>query len=213
MSPPSSPRPSRPSDPRPLVGEPLGLDLLNTHWIEGGTVRDLLADVPGLATFLRSIRLDDDRRGGPDGGLRTASADVLQALHRARDVIQAVAEHPDDDARTAFNDLLARGHRERFLDARGPATRVVVAEPSWAVGWLAADNYLDLITARPERIRRCEHERCILWFLDTSRSGTRRWCSMAGCGNRVKASRYHRRHADRTGIPVDGSAPQSVPEG
>ncbi|WP_343955347.1 CGNR zinc finger domain-containing protein [Nonomuraea longicatena] len=36
------------------------------------------------------------------------------------------------------------------------------------------------------RIRICGGERCYLLFLDTSRPGTRRWCSMDRCGNRQK---------------------------
>ena len=64
--------------------------------------------------------------------------------------------------------------------ARGPAVR-------------AAHDLLDLLGDRPDRLRQCEHERCALWFLDTSRNGTRRWCSMASCGNRAKAARHYRR--------------------
>jgi predicted RNA-binding Zn ribbon-like protein len=44
-----------------------------------------------------------------------------------------------------------------------------------------------------ERIRQCEGETCALLFLDTSRSGDRRWCSMAGCGNKAKVADFRRR--------------------
>ena len=40
------------------------------------------------------------------------------------------------------------------------------------------------------RVRECAAADCALVFLDTSRPGSRRWCSMRGCGNRAKASRY-----------------------
>jgi predicted RNA-binding Zn ribbon-like protein len=43
------------------------------------------------------------------------------------------------------------------------------------------------------RIRQCEGEGCAILFLDTSRSGERRWCSMAGCGNRAKAREFRKR--------------------
>ncbi|MHC9293079.1 CGNR zinc finger domain-containing protein [Mycobacterium sp. LTG2003] len=43
-----------------------------------------------------------------------------------------------------------------------------------------------------ERLRSCP--RCEWLFLDTSRGGKRRWCSMQICGNREKVSR-HREHA------------------
>jgi predicted RNA-binding Zn ribbon-like protein len=44
------------------------------------------------------------------------------------------------------------------------------------------------------RICACAHLEYILYFLDTTRNGTRRWCDMRTCGNRAKAQRYQRRH-------------------
>jgi predicted RNA-binding Zn ribbon-like protein len=46
----------------------------------------------------------------------------------------------------------------------------------------------------PTRIRRCAAHDCSRWFVDTSRGGRRRWCSMETCGNRAKAARYRERH-------------------
>jgi predicted RNA-binding Zn ribbon-like protein len=41
------------------------------------------------------------------------------------------------------------------------------------------------------RVRECAAENCGLLYVDTSRPGTRRWCSMEVCGNRAKV-RAHR---------------------
>jgi predicted RNA-binding Zn ribbon-like protein len=49
------------------------------------------------------------------------------------------------------------------------------------------------------RIRQCAGEGCALLFVDTSRSGERRWCSMAGCGNKAKVAELRRRR--RQGSP------------
>jgi predicted RNA-binding Zn ribbon-like protein len=43
------------------------------------------------------------------------------------------------------------------------------------------------------RIRRCEGPGCGWFFLDRSRSGTRRWCSSGDCGNRERARRHYHR--------------------
>jgi predicted RNA-binding Zn ribbon-like protein len=43
------------------------------------------------------------------------------------------------------------------------------------------------------RVRHCANERCLWLFLDDSKSGTRRWCSMSACGNRAKAHRHYAR--------------------
>ena len=44
-----------------------------------------------------------------------------------------------------------------------------------------------------DRIRECGAEDCALLFLDTSRAGRRRWCSMASCGARAKMATYRAR--------------------
>lgn len=43
------------------------------------------------------------------------------------------------------------------------------------------------------RIRKCEHQECSLYFVDKSKSGKRRWCSMELCGNRKKAAEFYAR--------------------
>ncbi|PRY41501.1 putative RNA-binding Zn ribbon-like protein [Umezawaea tangerina] len=45
----------------------------------------------------------------------------------------------------------------------------------------------------PGRLRACANTRCNLFLIDRSRPGTAKWCSMAVCGNRMKA----RVHASR----------------
>ena len=42
-------------------------------------------------------------------------------------------------------------------------------------------------------IRQCQSPTCTLYFIDTSRSGARRWCSMTACGNNAKVSEFRRR--------------------
>lgn len=48
-----------------------------------------------------------------------------------------------------------------------------------------------------DRIRKCEHQECILYFVDTSKSGRRRWCSMDLCGNRRKAAEFYARKKNK----------------
>jgi predicted RNA-binding Zn ribbon-like protein len=69
-------------------------------------------------------------------------------------------------------------------------------DPASAMLSLLARDALELVTS-PEfaRVRRCAGPRCGALFLDTSRPGTRRWCSMEVCGNRVKKSTYRAKAA------------------
>ena len=45
------------------------------------------------------------------------------------------------------------------------------------------------------RVRKCGQ--CVLHFYDTSKKGTRRWCSMQLCGNRIKVAAYAARQQVR----------------
>jgi predicted RNA-binding Zn ribbon-like protein len=46
------------------------------------------------------------------------------------------------------------------------------------------------------RVRRCNNPACVLYFLDSTKSGTRRWCRMETCGNVLKARAHRSRHRD-----------------
>ena len=61
-------------------------------------------------------------------------------------------------------------------------------------------------TGEVQRLRICANDGCRWVFEDTSRTGRRRWCSMASCGNRAKAARHRARKraaADAEGAGED----------
>ncbi|MGW2635419.1 CGNR zinc finger domain-containing protein [Streptomyces sp. NPDC001348] len=172
-------------DPRPLTGEPLALDLLNTRWNREGVTQDLLTDTEGLAVWLASNGLEY----APD-------ARTLRRLHQARDALRAAVDRSPEEGAPLVDAVLEHGRIRAGLTAAGPVERAEFADASWGPAWLAARNYLELLDTAPDRIRSCAHEACVLHFFDTSRNGTRRWCSMAACGNRAKASRHYARSKD-----------------
>ena len=58
------------------------------------------------------------------------------------------------------------------------------------VVWSAAE----LLTAEElHRVHECAGHDCGWLFLDVSKNGSRRWCSMETCGNRAKARRHRER--------------------
>jgi predicted RNA-binding Zn ribbon-like protein len=192
-------------DPRPLPGEPLALDLLNTCWMSSGVPVDQLASDDGARAWLAAA--------GSSGGLAwlsaaasspAATAAVRGPLTQAREAIREALSDKGaagEQGRTGkaaverLNTVLSRARVRLSVGAdRTPVRELDVADPVWRPAVLAAANLLDLLEAAPDRIRRCQHPACVLWFFDTTRSATRRWCSMATCGNRAKA----RKHYDRT---------------
>lgn len=56
-----------------------------------------------------------------------------------------------------------------------------------------ARDAIAVIAAADGRITRCAAEDCRMVFHDESRTGTRRWCSMARCGNRAKVRAFRER--------------------
>jgi predicted RNA-binding Zn ribbon-like protein len=67
-----------------------------------------------------------------------------------------------------------------------PGLAMLLAPVLWSAG--------DLLAAAPHRrLRQCENDRCLWLFVDDSKGGNRRWCSMATCGNRAKAHRHYAR--------------------
>lgn len=167
-------------DPRPLTSEPLSLDLVNTVWVENGERRDLLSEEGGLRLWLAAHGFDVPANGR-----------VRAALLEAREAMRAFLVEPTDPAaRAQLDAVLARGAERTRLGRSGVEREVDVAATRRA-SWLAAVELVRLHQERPERIRPCGNPDCVLWFLDVSRPGTRRWCSMAGCGNREKARRHY----------------------
>jgi len=63
--------------------------------------------------------------------------------------------------------------------------------------WPVVIDAWDLLTTELiDRVRECPGEGTCGWlFLDTSRSGTRRWCDMRTCGNRAKVRTHYTRKA------------------
>lgn len=62
-----------------------------------------------------------------------------------------------------------------------------------ALANLAEPIVREIAAGRPERLRACASETCRWIFYDDSRTGRRRWCDMASCGNRAKAARHRAR--------------------
>lgn len=83
--------------------------------------------------------------------------------------------------------LGAGGVRRAAAAADGAAASIGAAVAVAAVELLGALGELT--------VRECALEECTRLFVDRSRAGSRAWCGMEECGNRVKAAAYRARRA------------------
>src|SRR6185503_14611827 len=83
----------------------------------------------------------------------------------------------------------AKDGYEWDVDMKSGTALALLAPVLWSAGDLLAGSKLD-------KVRRCANPECLYLFLDDSRAGKRRWCSMSACGNRAKARRHYHKSKD-----------------
>ncbi len=200
-----------PTFPR-LLGERLCLDFVNT--IEsplGAHPEDFLRGYPDLAQWARHVGLLDDAATARllDEGARRpdAAAEVFRRAVDLRAALTRIFRAVAHGETPAASDLARL--QEAYLAA---LARARLAPTEWGYDWAWAEpaNALEqplwavtrsavevLTTDEPARIKQCPGANGCGWlFYDTSKNGSRRWCSMEGCGSRVKMRQhYARRHA------------------
>jgi predicted RNA-binding Zn ribbon-like protein len=143
-----------------------------------------LADPAALAAWIRQF---DTCENDP--------APAMTDLHEARTLREAIYElitaaregRPcGAEARALINRAAARPVPAPVLDDSG-RLRWRADDPVPASLALLARDALDLATSPAiARVRGCANPECAALFLDGSRPGTRRWCSMNTCGNQAK---------------------------
>jgi predicted RNA-binding Zn ribbon-like protein len=154
----------------------------------------------GPLALFQTLRRPSDVVGA--AGLRATDNDLELAV-RLQAAIWSVADAlidrrpvPEGD-RAVLNELAAQPCLvPRLLP--GPTRTWVGVQGVRNVMSSVARDAIDVLGGpRAARLKRCEGSRCSLLFVDTSRSGRRRWCSMERCGNRAKVAAHRRRRKER----------------
>lgn len=180
------------------------LDLLNTKPIllEGPT--ELLSDVRALERWLiasGTITSAKARTTLRSWRNSPKAADFLEQLIAFREKLREAVlrieggSAPADAFLAEVNSLLIEYPLPSLFHKRdGKLVREILFElrrPAdlWAP---IIDATADLLAESDlSRIRKCES--CVVHFFDTSKKGSRRWCSMNICGNKVKVAAYQKR--------------------
>jgi len=184
-----------------FLGNDLALDFLNTRPVQDGEAMELLPDFAAILRWSQTAGLlsphdaaDLERQWGQSAeARRTVEAirgfrenfrkEVLEweqghAVHRSAidEVNRLMTSYPmSTRLKTNGKEL----EPELYFKPRRPED--LFAPLAHAVAMLLAN-------ANRDRVRKCGQ--CVLHFVDTSKKGTRRWCSMRLCGNRLKVAAY-----------------------
>jgi predicted RNA-binding Zn ribbon-like protein len=179
-----------------IGGHPV-LDLTNTVFDRAHPMPDneLLKKPSDVLTWCESVGLFEDAPILSGAAADSLAAQVRSVREHAWAVFDAMSRGEAVPGTSAGALLEKSGAGLRAGHLRGIDAGLDHLAADWAApGALPAALSLlsvdALFTLPAERVRACG--RCGWLFLDSSRGGRRRWCSMSTCGNREKASRHRR---------------------
>jgi predicted RNA-binding Zn ribbon-like protein len=196
-----------------LLGERLCLNFANTmDPRQGDHPREFLTGYPDLVAWsVRAGAVDGptaaelsaaaERDQGAAGTVYAEAIRLREALYEVFSAVAAGTTVPAA-ALDTVNAAAAAAFAHARVEPDGTGYRWGWHSDPSALDrmlWPVLRSAVDLLTsAELTRVKECPGLGDCGWlFLDTSKNGSRRWCSMEGCGNRAKG----RRHYQRTRAP------------
>lgn len=189
-----------------FVGGQLSLDFINTQVGATDEPVDFLPGFSDLVAWLQQAGTLDNAQAKSalvSWGQRPEAKQLLEQARKLRNVLREMAQRlvagktAGQSALDEINRVLAQetgynqlarstsGYEFHFQPTRSEAKHLLTP---------IAKSAAELLSARePLRIRQCGNPACTLYYYDTSKNRTRRWCSMAICGNRMKAAAFYQR--------------------
>jgi predicted RNA-binding Zn ribbon-like protein len=185
-----------------FISGSLALDFVNTVGNRLGNAREYLSSVDELNRWARLARLLPERSALKLG------ARELAAVHRIREELYrlfqplAFAFSLSSKNLSKLNQRFAEiAHKRQLLRSRNNVVwtwHTPLNDPDYILGPVLLSSTNMLVDQSFSKIRQCQGETCGWLFLDRSPSRHRRWCSMADCGNRAKASRHYWKRKGKT---------------
>lgn len=166
------------------IDEDTLLELLNTTPVVDGVTVDGLAEPASAKAWLAAR-----------GGLGTDGE--LVKVRAARGAVQAVVR--GEASAASLGGFLRDVRLEPALDASGLRWELHAADADALLPARLVLAWNELEETRPGRLRPCANSECNLFLLDRSNGNRAQWCSMAICGNRMKARRHYERTRAATG--------------
>lgn len=184
------------SEPFIFIGENLALDFVNTEIMVRNQPRDLLASPADLQHWKSAAEVYHPESGAInfDDTIFVQAVTFRGAIRRIlKSVIKA--EIPPSADMEHLNQVLAAGHLHLEATGVGQFSQRYIGKENGLLT-LATATVTLLTQYDLSRLHQCKNERCILMFYDTTKSGTRRWCT-PDCQNRARSiEHYHKRRGD-----------------
>ena len=184
-----------------FVGNQVALDFVNTRPVQNDEPMELLPDFPALIRWFQAASLMTSREAAnlqQHWGQSTRARHVLEAMRALRERLRkeilsweggGAVHHSTVDE---LNRLMAEHPMRTRLKEKGrsPSTELWFEphQPEDLLAPLAHSAAMLFANVDRNRVRKCDQ--CVLHFHDISKKGTRRWCSMQLCGNRLKVAAY-----------------------
>ncbi len=189
-----------------LVGNYLCLDFLNTELVEGGRPVELLSNFSDLAEWLFETEVVDAQgkreitRKWHDHAARASALEQAREFRVAlrRIVEKTVQAKPVGKSGIDEINRILRKHSEYYYLQREEheyrmRSHLLFDQPVQLLSPVAKSAADLLVNANSSLIKECGNPDCPLYYYDTSKNQTRRWCSMKLCGNRMKAANHYKR--------------------
>jgi predicted RNA-binding Zn ribbon-like protein len=170
-------------------------DLCNTEPVIDGQRVELLAGFDDVVSWVNLAGVASRSEWFDVTGREAVR--TVRFVRRLRASLRAVLDPVTvgSDALDDLNNVLREApgvlHAERSSGRTDVSLTAAAAGAQLRLDIAAAT--LDTFRQDARRIRRCAGPTCVLLFLDVSKSGRRRWCDMAICGNRAKAAAHQAR--------------------
>jgi predicted RNA-binding Zn ribbon-like protein len=177
----------------PFRSGALCLDFVATLAKRGMGDRELLGGPEELATWLRAARLPSARPPITEGDVAGARA-LREAIHA---MTRSLVDHTPlpVDAIDLVNEAASASPPVTLLGRDGASSVPPGSAALEGILAMVARDTIELFTGSyRQRVRACLGHDCSLFFVDRSRPGSRRWCTMAACGEKASSATYRRRH-------------------
>ena len=184
-----------------FLGNELVLDFLNTRPVQDGKPIELLPDFAAFLRWLQAVDLVNTEQAALLKRQWQGTAEAQKATDTIKDLREkwredvlawqegrAIRSRTLNDLNTLMTKHPMLTKLTRSRTAYSTKLWFEVREPADLLAPLAHSAATLLATGDPNRVRKCAN--CVLHFHDTSKKGTRRWCSMQLCGNRFKVAAY-----------------------